>query len=202
MSDDQTPKQFLSMSLLLESYLSKDKEQFLTDHPEALVVIDNPGQNLENATFATIAKSPGDTSSSHHEKLLERLGRWAFLLKRKSKFASMITVGRDSKSDMRLNVPSVSKFHAYFTYVARDKSWYLADANSSNGTFINGDELPPSHGKVKLENGAMLRFGPDVTAQFYDASGVWEMLNQRVSDTPSKGGAASSDVVDPGEQES
>ena len=54
MSEDQTPKQFLSMSLLLESYLSKEKDQFLQDHPEALVVIDNPGQTLENATFQTM----------------------------------------------------------------------------------------------------------------------------------------------------
>ena len=89
----------------------------------------------------------------------------------------MITVGRAANNGMRINVGSVSKFHAYFTHVARDKCWYLADAHSSNGTFINGKELPPSHGKTRLENGSILRFGPDVTAQYFEAEGVWEMLN-------------------------
>lgn len=190
---DETPKQFLSMSLLLEDFLSQEKEQWLKEHPEALLVIDSPGEEEESAFFQTISKAPGDTSSSHHEKVLERVGRWAFTLRKKSKFASMITIGRDSKSDLRLNVGSVSKFHAYFTYVARDRCWYLADANSSNGTFINGNELPPSHGKIKLENGAMLRFGPDVTAKFYDATGMWEMLHQRTSDTPEGGDQTSPD---------
>ena len=178
------------MSALVEDFLALDREAFLAAHPDALMVVDNPGEEGENASFQTLAAGgSGDTSSARHGRLLERLGaaRWAFVLERdENKFASMRTVGRDANSDVRLNVPSVSKFHAYFTHVARESAWYLADANSSNGTFLNGAELPPSHGKVRLDCGATLRFGPDVTAAFYDAEGFWQMLEQRMTETPER----------------
>ena len=48
----------------------------------------------------------------------------------------MITVGRAANNDVILGDDSVSNFHAYFTL---DRSvWHLADAESSNGTRVDG----------------------------------------------------------------
>ncbi len=190
MSDKEegTAEDFVSLSILVEAVLAQSREDFLEKHPEALILLDNPGDDAENASFQTIDVAGGSGVSSGDDakrdkavaKLRQR-GAFVYVLKRqKKKFASMVTVGRAANNAMRLNIGSVSKFHAYFTHVARDKCWYLADAHSSNGTFINGEELPPSHGKQKLENGSTLRFGPDVTAQYFDAAGLWDQLHERV----------------------
>jgi hypothetical protein len=93
-----------------------------------------------------------------------------------NKFASMITLGRSASNDVRINLPSVSKFHAYFTFVPRDNTWWLADANSSNGTFVNGERLRPEKGRTKLEAGNAIRIGPDVTARFFDAGSFQNFL--------------------------
>lgn len=187
MSDQPLQENIVSMSKLFESFLSLSKEQFLEKHDLPVVVTDNPGENLENAHFHTITSPTDGGTTAEHTRVLQRMGKWAFMLKKKGRFASMLTVGRAANSDLRLNVPSVSKFHAYFTHVARDKAWYLSDANSSNGTFVGGKEIPPSHGKVKLEDGVTLRFGPDVTCQFFTPGGIWQMFSDRITDTPPEG---------------
>lgn len=122
---DQTPRNFVEVKHLIEDYLALARDAYLEAHPDSVLLVDNPGDDEDNASFQTISRVPGQQSDS--EKLLGRLGqaRFAFLLKtEKKKFASMITVGRGAGSGVRLNVPSVSKFHAYLTHVARDGCWY------------------------------------------------------------------------------
>jgi hypothetical protein len=94
-----------------------------------------------------------------------------------NKFASMITLGRSANNDVRINLPSVSKFHAYFTHVQSNNTWYVADANSSNGTFVNGERLKGDKGRTKLANGAAIRFGSDVVARFFDSASFYEFLH-------------------------
>lgn len=198
MSDEQEPEaagkppeNFLPLSVLIEACLSQARETFVESRPNALLLVDNPGHDVENASFQTLAAGSRTGADAIHDRVLQRLGsaRFVCVLKRpENKFAAMLTLGRAANNEIRLNVPSVSKFHAYFTHVAREGCWYLADANSSNGTFLDGKELPPSHGKVKLLDGAMLRFGPDVTAQFFTAAGLWERVNSQ--DTQSSSGRA------------
>lgn len=175
---------FVPLESLVEDFLAVGQDEFLKRHPDAVLVFDELAIG-DDPGFQTLAKKPGpagdEATRSARDRLLDRLQgdegkKWVFPLKRGAKFASMITIGRAANNALRLNVPSVSKFHAYFTYVARDGSWYLADANSSNGTFIDGQDLPPSHGKVQLKSGASLRFGPDVTARFYEPASLWELL--------------------------
>ena len=94
-----------------------------------------------------------------------------------NKFASMITVGRAANNDIRLKLASVSKFHAYFTHVQSNNTWYVGDANSSNGTFVNGERLKTEKNRTRLENGAAVRIGPDVAARFFDARSFFEFLH-------------------------
>ncbi len=175
---------FVPLESLVEDFLAVGQEEFLARHPDAVLVFDELAIG-DDPGFQTLAKKPGpqadEATRSARDRLLDRLQgdegkKWVYALKRGAKFASMITMGRAANNTLRLNVPSVSKFHAYFTYVARDGAWYLADANSSNGTFIDGQDLPPSHGKVPLKSGASLRFGPDVTARFYEPAALWDLL--------------------------
>ena len=173
---------------MIERFLELDQAGFLESYPYPVVITEEPGSGDEgDAQFHTINSRPdsGLSAGGKADKILAQVGRWAFQLRKKSRFASMVTLGRAAGSDIRINISSVSKFHAYFTHVAREQAWYLSDANSSNGTFLAGQELPASHGKVKLEDGMMLRFGPDVTCQFFTAEGLWSYFKERFSDMPS-----------------
>lgn|GEM_PF-796181 len=97
-----------------------------------------------------------------------------------NKFASMITVGRAANNDIRLNLPSISKFHAYFTHVQSNDTWFLADANSSNGTFVNGERLKT---RTKVEPGVSIRLGSDVSLRFFDARAFYQFLRQNLTDS-------------------
>lgn len=183
---DKAPMTFLPLGKLVEDFLALDRPAFLAAHPDPVILFDELGATAgPEAGFQTLSKhvkeTPGDAPRSPREKILDRLeggGRVVWPLRQQSdKFASMITIGRAANNVMRLNVGSVSKFHAYLTHVKRDNCWFIADANSSNGTFIDGQELPPSHGKVPLKSGSTLRFGPDCTGQFLTAEGLWELLH-------------------------
>lgn len=183
----------IPLESLVEDFLAAagDRDAFLQKHPNAVLVFDDLAFGEDVTGFQTLAKKPAsgapDLTQGPREKILGRLEgkKWLFPLKRGAKFASMVTVGRAANNALRLNVPSVSKFHAYFTFVARESSWFLADANSSNGTFIDGQDLPPSHGKVPLKSAAHLRFGPDVTARFYEAAALWDLLQGYMRDSSS-----------------
>lgn len=117
---------------------------------------------------ADIAKRLGEAGSAVYVCVLAKRDA--------NKFASMITVGRAANNDVRINLPSVSKFHAYFTHIPRDGSWFITDANSSNGTWVDGERLKPERGRAKLVNGTAIRLGPDVIGRFFDASGLYEFL--------------------------
>ena len=71
-------------------------------------------------------------------------------------FGSMITIGRAPNNDIVLPAPSVSKFHAFLREEAG--SLLLVDANSSNGTFVNGVRLEP-HAATPLSLQDVIRLG-------------------------------------------
>ncbi len=52
-----------------------------------------------------------------------------------------LSIGRDDENDLVLDHPTVSRRHARIT--GREGRWYVADIGSFNGTFINGDRVPP-----------------------------------------------------------
>lgn len=207
----KSPQRFIPLSQVVEQH-GLDHDSFMGAFPHALLVLDEIGDaDSEVGQFQTIAAKvepePAGPQGRALTKLLGKLPggsgqKWvAPLDNRAKKFACILTVGRAANSDMRINVPSLSKFHAYFTHVAKDGCWYLADANSSNGTFINGRELPTSHGKVRLENGSFIRFGPDVTGHFYEAQAFWELLHSAVESGEGSESTADSGVGGVGGEE-
>ena len=70
--------------------------------------------------------------------------------------APVITIGQSNQNDVVLADDSVSRTHARLEY--RDGGWHVSDLGSTNGTFLNGDRLPPNTA-MPLAYGANIRFG-------------------------------------------
>jgi FHA domain len=52
-----------------------------------------------------------------------------------------VTIGRDTKNDLTLSSPAVSREHALLTF--REGRWFVEDRGSYNGTFLNGTRVQP-----------------------------------------------------------
>lgn len=72
-------------------------------------------------------------------------------------FGFGITVGRTENNDVALDDNSVSRFHAYFQEDPK-KGWQLIDAESRNGTWVDGEQLTGKKPKP-VKAGTKLRFG-------------------------------------------
>jgi len=90
-------------------------------------------------------------------------------------FPDRIGVGRARTADISLRAPSVSKYHAYFSYDDATREWTVVDARSRNGTRL-GDRRIEAGTPVKLTNGVQLMFG-DETFLFFTPDGFREVLD-------------------------
>jgi hypothetical protein len=77
---------------------------------------------------------------------------------RANAFGMGVTVGRTDNNDVVLTDQSVSRFHAYFQWDGKAAQWKVTDAESKNGTFVDGTRLVAQKAQV-VENHARLRFG-------------------------------------------
>jgi pSer/pThr/pTyr-binding forkhead associated (FHA) protein len=71
------------------------------------------------------------------------------------------TIGRDRNSGIYLNSKYVSRRHAAIRYI--EQGFYLVDFNSTNGTYINGEQI---YHPTKLEEGDIIRVG-NITFSFF-----------------------------------
>jgi pSer/pThr/pTyr-binding forkhead associated (FHA) protein len=71
-----------------------------------------------------------------------------------------VNIGRADYNDLVFGEESVSASHAKLQ--RRDELWFLTDLDSTNGTFVDGEQL---RGEVALMPGSTVRFG-DVTVLF------------------------------------
>lgn len=92
----------------------------------------------------------------------------------KSAFAFGITVGHSENNDIILRHEQVSRFHAYFQVVGGKLS--LVDADSRNGTFIDGVRLTPSKA-FPLPPEARLRFG-ELEVRFFQPERMMAFLEK------------------------
>ncbi len=65
------------------------------------------------------------------------------------------TIGRSPRCTLVLNDTFVSATHAILTW--RDGQWWLRDAGSTNGTWLNHEPLPP--GEVVVQYGDVIGIG-------------------------------------------
>lgn len=155
------------------------REAFLKRHGHPFLVLDSVGGG-DDEVFATVA---GQKKTPARAVILEGQppnprARAAVVEKRKgaNAFDNMVTLGRAGNNDIALEVSSVSKFHAYFTKDPQDAQWWLHDAGSSNGTWVDGERLAASHGRAKLRDGAAVQLGPDTRARFFQPAALFDLL--------------------------
>lgn len=69
-------------------------------------------------------------------------------------FREQVTLGRSSRCDVRLPLPTISGHH--LTFRRQGSRWEVCDAGSTNGTTLDGESLARG-AFAPLEHGAMLR---------------------------------------------
>ncbi|MEM7800855.1 MAG: FHA domain-containing protein, partial [Chloroflexota bacterium] len=77
--------------------------------------------------------------------------------------AQTVIIGRDSTADIIINDPEVSRNHCRLIL---DRSYYLQDLGSTNGTFVDGQRLGGE--PVRLSNGQILQLGSNVTLLYQE----------------------------------
>lgn len=73
-------------------------------------------------------------------------------------FALGVTIGRVESNDIIIDDASISRFHAWLQQDAKSGGWVLCDAQSKNGTQLDGESLD-SGSKVSLRDGAVITLG-------------------------------------------
>ena len=75
-----------------------------------------------------------------------------------------MTLGRSAEgNDLQINDPSISGNHC--RYIPQNGQWVLQDLGSTNGTFVNGTQIPPAPQAVLVSNGDKIKMG-DILADF------------------------------------
>ncbi len=97
---------------------------------------------------------------------------------RENVFKERVTVGRTGNNDLKLDDPSVSRFHAWLEPLG--PAWNLVDAGSRNGTYVAGRRLA-ARIPARLGNAAAVRVGA-VHLTFYTAEGFLQFLEQRAQE--------------------
>jgi hypothetical protein len=92
-------------------------------------------------------------------------------------FAMGVTVGRVETNDVIVDDGSVSRFHAWLQQDGRTQQWALTDAESKNGTWVDGVKVDAKK-RIPLVDGAKLKFG-DVEMGFYLATSLTGFVNDR-----------------------
>jgi hypothetical protein len=95
----------------------------------------------------------------------------------RSPFPRIVTVGRTKNNDVVLADVSISKFHAFFK--EEGGTYFLADGESRNGTFVDGERaLSTKQGKpTMLRPGARVKFGA-IEFRFIDMKELLSLARQ------------------------
>jgi hypothetical protein len=90
-------------------------------------------------------------------------------------FAMGVTIGRIDTNDIALDDDSVSRFHAW---MAQDPKagWRVCDADSKNGTFVDGQRLKPNE-KAPVKSNTRLKFG-EVEVTFLEVDALVKLMEE------------------------
>ncbi len=102
--------------------------------------------------------------------------------KTQNAFAFGITLGRVDNNDLVLDDHSVSRFHAFLRYDDRAQTWFLTDAESKNGTWVDGNRLGPNQ-PTALRDEAVLKLG-DAQLRFMLPASFFKMVDAAPGSAP------------------
>jgi hypothetical protein len=95
-----------------------------------------------------------------------------------------LLVGRLPSCDLVINDPSVSKEHAVVRWYAPALACAVTDLQSTNGTYVNGEPLPPGEEQV-VRDADILGFG-DATFVYFSSKALWLRLTTAEGPFPSR----------------
>jgi hypothetical protein len=147
------------------------------EHPFLIVGEIQEEKDVEFQTHVPVSLSASskDPATLARAALREVSGIFPVVKSARNPYQDRISIGRAKTCDMVLQTRYMSKLHAHFLRNT-DGTWELRDANSSNGTFRNGERLPQNQ-KMPIRGGDRLRFG-FLDAQFLDAGGLYDVLRR------------------------
>jgi hypothetical protein len=91
-------------------------------------------------------------------------------------FALGVTIGRVESNDIIIDDTSISRFHAWLQQDPKSGGWLLCDAQSKNGTKLDGEPLD-SGSKLPLRDGSVITLG-QASLRFLLPQTVIELLKQ------------------------
>jgi hypothetical protein len=92
-------------------------------------------------------------------------------------FAMGITIGRVDNNDIVVDDGSVSRFHCWLQLDERTHQWSLTDAESKNGTWVDGVKAEARQ-RIVLKDGTKLKCG-DVVMTFFTPAALKAFVGQR-----------------------
>lgn len=138
------------------------EEQFLKLHPHWFLIQESIVTKTDSELFFTAQ----GTTHSESERV-DFLSSPVFFIRKakKSAFENVVTLGRAENNDITINNARISKFHAYFSSQGPDL--FLTDSGSTNGTFLEREQLEASQAYV-LKDNASVRFGTHLCFRVID----------------------------------
>lgn len=85
-----------------------------------------------------------------------------------------VSVGRNRNADIHLPFRRISKFHAFFTSTQNGAKFFLTDAGSTNGSFLNGRRLPTGQ-PAEIHDRALVHFSQFLFV-FFSATAFYSLL--------------------------
>ncbi len=170
-----------SLKELKQYQLQYELKDFIQifNHP-FLVLESETNHNLENKrSFETVHIEAGQLAeylkTPHSQKSSAKVLK--VVKKGTNTIEGILRIGRAAVCDIVFNIPSISKLHAFFHKDAQKGSFYVSDADSKNGTYINNFMLPPNEKRI-LHDGDTVSFGQQIKFTFYTPAGFYELLKQ------------------------
>ena len=141
----QDVRNFLNGLTVFKKKEKGKKEKRRKDKPVYEAELDL-GENVEEAPFFQQSMPSEETQffSSMEEK-----GIHSLVYQGREKLPDLelevfpYIIGKGEKGiDGRLELPTISRIHSQLDYI--NDSYFISDLNSTNGTFLNGERLPPN----------------------------------------------------------
>jgi pSer/pThr/pTyr-binding forkhead associated (FHA) protein len=155
----------ISFAQFVRAHEGQGKADFLEEIRDPHLLIPNlapAGTADEPTSFATMRFTPGAARGGPND------GAMIIPVRKRrdsNAFAMMITLGRAPNNDLVIPDQRVSKFHAYFRKLGQQ--WMVNDANSMNGTWIDGQPIP-SDRSAPLKSGSTIRLAETLEMIFVE----------------------------------
>jgi len=155
----------------LASMFLREKEGFRSKILNPVLIWKAPPTDASGETWQGTHSGVGPARPHEGEALVFDVAKDP---RKQNAFAMGVTIGRVDSNDVQLDDASVSRFHAWLQQDAR--GWVLCDAESKNGTFLDGKRLTAKQ-KVPIKDKSKLKFG-EVEVTFFGVEALIAMMEE------------------------